>query len=162
MTPKDLPPKTGEAMLTRGAVVLFGPDYLENSLELIKEMKGKLAATVVLSCEKIDDIRIPNGPVLSCSMIFFHRRPARMDVGAWDTALLAGVDLRSQPPKRLGVPDKSPEMPTVELVPAGETEMQLILTWLRPLASSHIVHTARAIEHAYLAHGGRYNKPDVS
>lgn len=159
MPPKDLPPQTAELLLTRGAIVLFGPDYLENSLALIKEMKGKLGSAVVLSCEKIDDIRIPNGPVLSCTMIFFHHRPAGMDVGAWDTALLNGIDLRSEPPKRLGVADKSPEMPTVELVPAGETEMQLILTWLRPLASSHIVHTARALERAFLEHGGRYNEP---
>jgi len=124
-------------------------------------MKDTLASTVVLSCEKIDDLRVPNGPVLNCSMIFFHRRPALMDVGAWDTALLEGVDLRSLPPKGLGVGDQSPEMPAVELVPVSGDEMQLIVTWLRPLASNHIVETARAIERAFLEHGGRYNESDV-
>jgi len=157
MPPKDLPPQTAELFLTRGAVVLFGPDYLDNSLQLINEMKGALDGIAVLSCEKIDDLRLPNGPVLNCSMIFFHRRPARMDVGAWDTALLEGVNLQSQPPKGLGVADQSPEMPNVELVPVSGDEMQLIVTWLRPLASNHIVETARAIERAFLEHSGRYN-----
>lgn len=159
MTPKELPPGTAEAMLKRGVVVLFGPDYLVNSIQLIKEAEETLGATVVLSCEKIDDLRIPNGPVLNCSMIFFHRRPAGMDVGLWDTALMDGVELRAMPPKGLAVADRSPQMPTVELVPVGGDEMQLILAYPRPLASAHIVHTARAIERAFLAHGGRYNEP---
>ena len=162
MAPQELPPNTGEMLLTRGAVVLFGPDYLENSLQLITAMKGALSSTTVLSCEKIDDLRIPNGPVLNCSLIFFHRKPAHMDVGAWDTALLAGADLRALPPKRLGVPDASPEMPTVELVPVEGDEMQLIITWRRPLASNHIVESARAIERAFLANGGRYRTPDAA
>lgn len=159
MAPKELPPGTAEAMLKRGAVVLFGPDYLVNSLQLIEEAKETLGATVVLSCEKIDDLRIPNGPVLSCTMIFFHRRPAAADVGAWDTALLDGVELTAPPPKGLGVADQSPQLPAVELVPVGGDEMQLIVAYSRPLASAHIVHTARAIERAFLAHGGRYNDP---
>lgn len=162
MTPKDLPPRTAELLLTRGAVVLFGPCYLDNSLRVIEAMNGALDDIAVLSCERIDDLRLPNGPVLSCSMTFFHRRPAHMDVGAWDTALLAGIDLRSQPPKRLGVPDPSPEMPVVELVPAGGDEMQLIVTWLRPLASSHIVETARALERSFVDHGGRYDDPSTA
>lgn len=156
MPPKDLPPQTAELFLTRGAVVLFGPDYLANSLELINQMKGRLDGIAVLSCEKIDDLRLPNGPVLNCTMIFFHRRPARMDVGAWDTALLEGVELLSHPPKGLGVDDQSPEMPAVELVPVSDTEMQLIVTWMRPLASNHIVESARAIERSFVAHGGAY------
>ena len=162
MTPKDLPPQIGEMMLTRGAVVLFGPDYLENTLELLKQMKDALDGMAVLSCEKIDDLRIPNGPMLNCSMIFFHRRPAHMDAGNWDTALLKGVDLISQPPKGLGVDDQSPESPSVELAPVSADEMQLIVSWLRPLASNHVVEAARAIESAFLEHGGRYNEPDAS
>lgn len=162
MTPKELPPGTADLLLTRGAVVLFGPDYLVNSLQLIKETKDTLGGVVVLSCERIDDLRIPNGPVLNCTMIFFHKRPAGMDVGAWDTALLHGhgLDLRSQPPKGLAVPDQTPEMPAVELVPVEGQDMQLILAWRRPLASSHIVHTARAIERAFLDNGGVYDEGD--
>ena len=140
----------------RGAIILFGPDYLENSLLLIKQMKDALTSMAVLSCEKIDDLRIPNGPVLNCTLIFFHRRPSHMDAGAWDTALLKGVELRSQPPKGLGVTDTSPEEPTVELVPVDKDEMQLILAWLRPLESSHVVAAARAIERAYQEYGGQY------
>ena len=161
MAPLDLPPQTGERMMRHGAIVLFGPDYLENSLQLLKQMKGALDGLAVLSCEKIDDLVIPNGPVLNCTMIFFHRRPARMDVGAWDTALLKDVDLDSQPPKGLGVSDRSPEAPSVELVPVSESEMQLIVAWLRPLESSHIVETARAIERTYLENGGQYGKPSA-
>lgn len=159
MSPKELPPGTADLLLTRGAVVLFGPDYLVNSLQLIKEAKDTLGGVVVLSCEKIDDLRIPNGPVLSCTMIFFHKRPENMDVGAWDTALTHGhgLELAAQPPKGLGVSDPAPEMPAIELVPVEGREMQLILAWRRPLASSHIVHTARAIEQAFLENGGAYN-----
>ncbi|MDD5305066.1 MAG: hypothetical protein PHS14_18360 [Elusimicrobia bacterium] len=157
MAQQELPPQTGERMIRHGAVVIFGPDYLENSLQLLKEMKEALTSTVVLSCEKIDDLAIPSGPVLNCTMIFFHRKPSHMDAGAWDTALLKGADLSSRPPKGLGVADQSPEEPKVELVPAGGDEMQLILAWLRPLESSHIVQAARAIERAYLENGGSYS-----
>ena len=73
MAPKKLPPQVGEMMLLNGAVVAFGPDYLENSLLLLKQMKETLAGMAVLTCEKIDDLRIPSGPVLNCLMIFFHR-----------------------------------------------------------------------------------------
>lgn len=155
MAAKRLPPQTAELMLTKGAVVAFGPGYLENTLQLIKNTKGALENSLLLSCEKIDDLIIPDGPVHNCLMIFFHRKPARMDLGAWDTALLQGIDLRAFPPRRLGVPDRTPEEPTVELVPAGE-ELQLIVSWLRPLESAHIVRTARAIEASYLANGGGY------
>lgn len=146
--------------MTQGAVVIFGPGYLENSLRLIKAMKGTLEQTTLLSFERIDDVIIPDGPVLHCSMIFFHRKPAHMDLGAWDTALLQGIDLRAFPPRRLGVPDRTPEEPKTELVPAGGDEMQLILSWLRPLESAHIVRVARAIERSFLEHGGRYGAAD--
>jgi hypothetical protein len=161
MPPKELPPQTGEVMMTKGAVVAFGPGYLENTLQLIKESKGALENGLVLSCERIDDLIIPDGPVHNCLMIFFHRKPAHMDPGAWDTALLQGVDLRAFPPRRLGVADRTPEEPTVELVPAGD-EMQLIVSWLRPLESAHIVRTARAIERSYVEHGGQYGHPDAA
>lgn len=157
---KELPPRVGEIMMTQGAAVLFGPDYLENTLLLTKE--GALEGLAVLSCEKIDDLRIPSGPVLACSMIFFHRVPSDMSFGSWEEALLKSVVLRSHPPKGLGVSDKSPEDPKVEFVRVGgKREMQLILTWLRPLESSHLVQTARAIERSYLEHGGEYGKPGV-
>ena len=85
-----------------------------------------------------------------------------MTFGSWETALLKGFDLSSQPPKGLGVSDKSPEEPKVEFVRVGgDREMQLILTWARPLESSHCVQTARAIERSYLENGGQYVKPGV-
>lgn len=157
MSPKELPPQTGELMMTKGAVVVFGPGYLENTLRLAKEAKGELEKALVLSCERIDDLIIPDGPVHNCLMIFFHRKPAQFDLGAWDTALLQGIDLRAFPPRRLGVADRTPEEPTVELVPAGG-ELQLIISWLRPLESAHIVRTARAIERSFLEHGGEYDQ----
>ena len=159
MTPEDLPPQVADMMMTQGAVVLFGPDYLDNSLELINQMKDALGGVAVLSCRKIDDLRIPDGPMLNCSMIFFHRRPAHMDAGKWDTALLKDVELISQPPRGLGVDDRSPEAPSVELAPVSADEMQLIVSWRRPLESNLVVEAARAIERAFLAHGGRYDEP---
>jgi hypothetical protein len=152
---KELPPQVGEMMLTRGAVVVFGPDYLENTLLMFKELQGALAGRACLSCEKIDDLRIPSGPVLNCLMIFFHRVPSDMSFASWEEALLKGIVLRSHPPEGLGVSDKSPEDPRVQFVPVGgNREMQLILTWLRPLESSHLVQTAQAIERSYLENGG--------
>lgn len=160
MAPKELPPQVGEMMLRQGAVVLFGPDYLENSLLLLKELKGALAGKAVLSCEKIDDLRIPRGPALNCVMIFFHRVPSDAALGSWEAALLKGVVPRSTPPQGLGVGDESPEDPTLEFAPAGEErKMQLTLTWARPLEASHIVRTARALERSYLENGGRYGGP---
>ena len=147
--------------MTQGAVVIFGPDYLENSIELLKQMKGGLDGMAILSCERIDDLAVPEGPVLACSMIFFHRKPAHLTFGSWDTILLKNVDLTSEPPKGLGVPDKSPERPKVEMVPVGLDETQLIVTWVRPLEASHIVKAARALEHAYLENGGIYHPPGV-
>jgi hypothetical protein len=159
---KELPPQVGEMMMLQGAIVVFGPDYLENSLLMIKERKGALAGKAVLCCEKIDDLRIPSGPVLNSVMIFFHRVPSDMSFGSWESTLLKGVVLRSHPPQGLGVSDKSPEDPIVKFAPVGgEREMQLILTWLRPLESSHCVQAARAIEHSYLENGGQYGKPSV-
>lgn len=155
MPPKELPAHVGELMTTQGAVLFFGPGHLANSLKLIEEMKSALEHTTFLSFEKIDDVVLPDGPVLNCTMVFFHRKPPHMDLGDWDTALLQGIDLRAFPPRRLGVPDKTPEEPTVELAPAG-LEMQLILSWLRPLEAAHIVRVARAIERSYLEHGGEY------
>ena len=155
MAPNELPPQIGENMLLNGAAVLFGPDYLENSLQLANDLKGALPGLAIISSEKIDDVKIPDGPMLNGSLIFFHRKPAHMNAGNWDTALLQGIDLRSFPPRGLGVGDPSPEEPTVELVPDGGDEMQLIVTWLRPLESGHIVRTARAIELSYREHGGR-------
>lgn len=159
---KTLPPQVGEMMLLNGAVIVFGPDYLENSLLMINEMRAALAGKAVLSCERIDDLVIPSGPVLNCMMVFFHHLPSDISFGSWGSALLKGVVLRSHPPKGLGVSDKSPEDPTVECVQVGgDREVQLILTWLRPLESSHFVQTARAIEHSYLENGGQYGKPGV-
>jgi len=148
-------------MLLNGAVVLFGPDYLENSLLMVEKMKDALAGRAVLSCERIEDLRVPDGPVLNCSMVFFHRMPARMDFGTWDTVLLKDLALDSRPPKGLGVDDQSPEKPNVELVPVGGAQMQLIVTWTRPLEASHIVRAARALERAYLEHGGQYDPPSL-
>src|SRR5688500_18953195 len=125
MSPKKLPPQTAELMMLHGAAVLFGPDYHENTLQLIKMMKDRLGGLQILSCERIDDLIVPSGPVLACSMTFFHRMPAHMNPGTWDTALLKGVELASRPPKGLGVADQSPEEPRVELVPVGGDEMQL-------------------------------------
>lgn len=157
---KDLPPQVSEMMLLQGAVVIFGPDYLENTLLMHKDLM--LAGKAVLSCEKIDDLRVPSGPVLNCVMIFFHRLPSHMTFGSWETALLKGIVLRSHPPKGLGVSDKSPEEPEVEFVSVGrKREMQLILTWKRPLEASHCVQTARAIERSYLENNGQYGKPGI-
>ena len=156
MPPKELPPQIGEIMLQRGALVLFGPGYLENALRLVEDLKGETPDIAIISCEKIDDVRIPDGPVLTGSLMFFHRKPAHLDAGAWDTVLLQGLDLRSMPPRRLGVPDRTPEEPAVELAAAGGDEMQLILTWLRPLESGHLVRIARAVERSYQEHGGLY------
>jgi len=161
VSPKKLPPQAAEMMMLHGAAVLFGPDYLENSLQLMKAMKDRLGGMQILSCEKIDDLILPSGPVLACSMTFFHRMPPHMNFGTWDTALLKGVELASRPPKGLGVADQSPEDPKVELIPVGGDEMQLVLAWLRPLEAAHIVLTARALERAYLEHGGLYPPPGV-
>lgn len=161
MAPKELPSQVGEMMLLNGAVVVFGPDYLENSLLMLEENKDALAGKAVLSCEKIDDLRIPAGPALNCLLIFFHRLPPGTSVSSWQSALLKGIDLGSRPPKGLGVADKSPEDPKVELVPAGDREMHLILTWTRPLEATHFVETARALERSYLENGGQYGKPGV-
>jgi hypothetical protein len=148
-------------MLLQGAVVLFGPDYLENSLLMLKELKGALAGKAVLSCEKIDDLRVPHGPALSCMMVFFHRVPDGTTYMTWEKELLKGLSLRSQPPKGLGVADQSPEEPTVELVPVNQKDMQLIVTWRRPLEASHFVQVARALERSYLENGGQYGAPGV-
>ena len=161
MAPKNLPTIVGEQMLLQGAVILFGPDYLENSLLMLKQFKGALAGKAVLSCEKIDDLRVPGGPVLNCMMVFFHRVPDGATYMTWEKELLKDVALRSQPPKGLGVADRSPEEPKVELVPVNQKEMQLIVTWLRPLEANHLVQTARALERSYLEKGGRYGKPGV-
>lgn len=159
MPESDLPPQAAEIMLQNGAALLFGPSCLENSLQLINDLKGAIPDLAIFSCEAIDDLRLPDGPALNGSLIFFHRKPAHMDPGAWDTTLLRGIDLRSFPPRRLGVADRTPEEPTVELVPAGGAEMQLIVTWLRPLESGHLVRVARAIERSYREHGGQYHDP---
>lgn len=158
MTPNDLPPQAAELMLQNGAAVLFGPSYLENSLQLVQDLKGAIPDLALLGCEKVDDLRLPDGPLLNGSLIFFHRKPDHLDAGAWDTTLLQGIDLRSFPPRRLGIGDRSPEEPTVELVPAGGAEMQLIVTWLRPLESGHLVRVARAIERSYGEHGGQHRE----
>jgi len=156
------PSPVGEMMMLHGAAVLFGPDYLKNSLQLLRELKGSSAGMAVLGAETIDELGLPNGPVLACSLIFFHRKPEGVDWGRWDTLLLENIELSSAPPKGLGVADRSPEAPTVELAPAGSGgEMQLILLWKRPLEASHIVRTARAIERAYVENGGQYDKPGV-
>lgn len=149
MAPKELPPQIGEIMLRRGAVIVFGPEYLENSLLMLQEMKEALASKAVLSCEKIDDLRIPSEPMLNCLMIFFHRAPPHMTFASWESALLEGVGTSTQVSK-------------VEFVPmGGERDMQMILTWLRPVKSDLCVQTARAIERAYRENGGHYPKPGV-
>lgn len=162
MSPNEPPARLSEQMLLCGAVVFFGPDYLKNSLFMLKHLKGALAGMAVFSAEKIGDLVIPNGPVRAASMTFFHRKPAGADWGKWGTALLAHVELSSPPPKGLGVADRSPQTPAVELVPVDRAgEMQLILTWTRPLEASHLARTARAIEASYLENGGRYGKPGL-
>ncbi|MBI4060653.1 MAG: hypothetical protein HY403_04415 [Elusimicrobia bacterium] len=162
MAAKALPPQVGEAMLRRGAVVAFGPDYLDNSLLMRQELRETLEGKAVLSCEKIGDLLIPDGPMLNCAMIFFHRLPSSSTMGAWKAALLEGVALASQPPRGLEVEDASPEEPVVEWARAGGADgLQLILTWFRPLESSHCVRTARALERSYLENGGRYGRPGL-
>lgn len=43
MTPNDLPPQAAELMIQNGAAVLFGPCYLENSLQLMKDLASTAA-----------------------------------------------------------------------------------------------------------------------
>ncbi len=62
MKGKELPPEAKEMMFKQGGVIIFGPTYLNTTLQMQQDCKGQL----VLSCERIDDLNIPSTLMLYC------------------------------------------------------------------------------------------------
>lgn len=160
MKGKELPPQVKERMLRQGAVIMFGPTYLHTTLEMQHHFEGKL----VLSCERIDDLNIPDTLMLSCFMVFCHYLPnckgrdvTENDFAPWERELLGDITFGSATPLD-NVPEEDAFQEPREIgFDRGVTanEILLFVSW-GPVESSHWVEKARSLERSYVKHGGYY------
>jgi len=160
MTAKELPPHVKQTMVKQGAVIIFGPTYLNATLGMQQYCKGQL----VLSCERIDDLNIPCTLMRYCTMVFSHYLPdckgkgvTQNDLEAWKSELLEDIVFRAATPLDNVPAEFIFQEPTEKRIVGDATtnEILLIVSW-GPVESSHCVEVARSLERSYEKHGGYY------
>jgi hypothetical protein len=163
MKPKDLPPEVKERMFSQGAVIVFGPTYLNTTLAMQEQLAGQL----VLSCERIDNLNIPSTLMLYCLMIFSHylpnckgRRVRDDDLQKWSSRFLKDITFRAATPLDTVPAEFASQEPEEKSLVGDETGdgVVLIVRW-GPVESSHCIEVARALERSYERNGGYYRIP---
>jgi hypothetical protein len=146
----DVSKRLQDLMARRGALVIFGPQYVEATMNLV----GKGNDKAVFSCDKIDELSIPDGLMIGCSMVFAHsltwcrgRGVTAVELKDWNEKLLAGIDF-----KPASVPGLSPadiDEPSLRFTADEKTNDLLFLAQWGPVPSRHVVEVARSLERAY-------------
>ncbi len=146
----DVAKRMKDLMARRGALIIFGPQYLQATMNLVNSTNGK----AVFSCAKIDDLSVPDGLMIDCSMVFAHsltwcrgRGVTAAELKDWNEKLLAGIAF-----KPASVPGLSPadiDEPSLRFTADEKTNDLLFLAQWGPVPSRHIVEVARSLERAY-------------
>src|SRR3569832_872513 len=84
-------------MTRRGAVIVFGPQYLEATMNLVGPSNQK----AVFSAEKADQLAVPEGLMIECSLVFAHsltwcrgRGVTQPELKDWKNKLLDGITFK--------------------------------------------------------------------
>lgn len=138
-------------MARRGALVVFGPQFLEATMNLVD---AKRADKAVFSAAKADELTVPDGLMIECSLIFAHsltwcrgRGVTKDELKDWKDKLLEGIAF-----KPASVPGLEPEdidEPSLRLTADEKTNDVLFLAQWGPVPSRHCVEVARALQRAY-------------
>jgi hypothetical protein len=165
MPPATVPQQVVDMMLYRGAIIVFGPDYLEATVSLQKELQQQDSGGFAwLSCKRTDEISDPRTLMLFGMIVFAHYVPGcegravgRAELEPWKNALLSGVVFRASKPLTNVPPDDADEEPKEIRLISNQTDNKVILLarW-GAVESNHCFAVARAIEQSYVRHGGYY------
>jgi hypothetical protein len=139
-----------DLMTRRGAVIVFGPQFLEATMNLVGPKNDK----AVFSAEKADQLAVPDGLMIECSLVFAHslawcrgRGVTPAELKDWKNKLLDGITF-----KPAVVPGLSPEdieEPSYRFTADEKTNDVLFLAQWGPVPSRHCLEIARALERAY-------------
>lgn len=139
-----------DLMMSRGGVIIFGPQYLESAMALVESVKGQ----AVFSCAKIDDVVIPDTLAISFCLVFCHSLTRCHGAGVtsaelkeWSARLLEGIVFK--PAAVPGLKPEELEEPSMRFSADGKTHDVLLLVQWGPVLSKHCVDVARALERAY-------------
>ncbi|MFI5361040.1 MAG: hypothetical protein ACHQ49_03635 [Elusimicrobiota bacterium] len=146
----DASSRLKDLMMRRGGLIIFGPQYLEASLNLVDGRNEK----AVFSCAKIDDADIPDALMLDCGLIFCHdltwcrgRGVTPPELKEWGEKLLDGIVFK--PASVPGIEPEEIEEPAKRFTADEKTNSLLFLAQWGPVPSRHCVGVARALERAY-------------
>jgi hypothetical protein len=137
--------------LRRGAVVVFGPDYIPTQVGLMKEMMDRGLSLPMMGFQRGTELGFPPVPMAFCMLIFACKlpgsgTPAAADMRAW-------VDpLREKAWGPQGAPG-SPEVTCT--LSQSDRGINLQLQW-KNVSSADVAETARALDAAYVATGGSF------
>jgi hypothetical protein len=140
-----------DLMTRRGALIIFGPQFLEATMNLVDSAGNDKA---VFSAATTGELAIPDGLMISCSLIFAHsltwcrgRGVTPAELKDWNAKLLDGIAF-----KPASVPGLAPEdidAPSLRFTADEKTNDLLFLAQWGPVPSAHCVEVARSLERAY-------------
>ena len=140
-----------DLMIRRGALIVFGPQFLEATMNLVDSAGNDKA---VFSAATVGELAVPDALAISCSLIFAHcltwcrgRGVTAAELKDWNEKLLEGIAFK---PK--SVPGLKPEdidEPSLRFTADEKTNDLLFLAQWGPVPSAHCVEIARSLERAY-------------
>lgn len=146
----DVSKRLKDLMARRGALIVFGPQFLEATMNLVGPSNDK----AVFSAAKAEELAVPEGLMIECSLVFAHsltwcrgRGVTQAELKDWKDKLLAGITF-----KPAIVPGLSPEdidEPSYRFTADEKTNDVLFLAQWGPVPSRHVLEIARTLERAY-------------
>jgi len=140
-----------DLMARRGALVIFGPQFLEATAGLVDPRTNDKA---VFSAATAGELAIPEALMIECGLVFAHsvtwcrgRGVTPAELKEWREKLLEGIAL-----KPASVPGLAPgdiEEPALDFEGEEKTNDMVLLVHWGPVPSRHVVDVAHAVERAY-------------
>jgi hypothetical protein len=140
-----------DLMTRRGALIVFGPQFLEATMNLVDAKSNDKA---VFSAAKAEELAVPDGLMLDCSLIFAHsltwcrgRGVTADELKDWKEKLLEGIAF-----KPASVPGLAPEdidEPALRFTADEKTNDLLFLAQWGPVPARHVLEVARSLQRAY-------------
>ena len=136
-------------MARRGALIMIGPQFLEATMNLVGPSNDK----AVFSAEKADQLAVPDGLMIECSLVFAHsltwcrgRGVTPAELKDWKDKLLAGITFK--PAVVPGLAPEDIEEPSYRFTADEKTNDVLFLAQWGPVPSRHCLEVARTLERA--------------
>ncbi|HXT01537.1 MAG TPA: hypothetical protein VN915_12745 [Elusimicrobiota bacterium] len=140
-----------DLMARRGALIVFGPQFLEATVNLVDSKHNDKA---VFSAATAVELAVPDGLMIGCSLIFAHsltwcrgRGVTPAELKDWKDKLLAGIAFK--PASVPGLEAADIDEPALRFTADEKTNDLLFLAQWGPVPSRHVVEVARAVERAY-------------